>query len=174
MFVQILNLCPVKLLFFLFNFIFVNFCNLLFQNENFDFVFSNFWVQNCSMLSKMLAAVKSQWGVLVEVEFWLTKFEEVNMKTTNCAYLDIASSSLLNELRSLKEMETISTLKNPYFENDIQEQMPWKLTVLLSPSAEWYHSSRVYYLPWVKQLVKIASLPWSLWFEIGCAIAKTV
>ena len=33
------------------------------------------------------------------------------MKTTNCAYLDIASSTLLNELRSLKEMETISTLK---------------------------------------------------------------
>jgi hypothetical protein len=45
----------------------------------------------------MLNAVKSQWGVLVEVEFLLTKFEEVNMKTTNCAYLDIASSTLLNE-----------------------------------------------------------------------------
>ena len=59
----------------------------------------------------MLNAVKSQWGVLVEVEFLLTKFEEVNMKTTNCAYLDIASSTLLNELRSLKEMEIISTLK---------------------------------------------------------------
>ena len=59
----------------------------------------------------MLNAVKSQWGVLVEVEFLLTKFEEVNMKTTNCAYLDIASSTLLNELRSLKEMEKISTLK---------------------------------------------------------------
>ena len=126
------------------------------------------------MLTKLLNAVKSQWGILVEVEFLLTKFEEVNMKTTNCAYLDIASSTLLNELRSLKEMETISTLKNPYFENDIQEQMPRKSTVQLSPSAEWYHSIGVYCLQWVKQLVKIASLPWSLWFEIGRAIAKTV
>jgi hypothetical protein len=102
----------------------------------------------------MLNAVKSQWGVLVEVEFLLTKFEEVNMKTTNCAYLDIASSSLLNELRSLKEMETISTLKNPYFENDIQEQMPRKSTVQLSSSAERYYSPGVYCLQWVKQLVK--------------------
>ncbi len=49
------------------------------------------------MLTKMLNAVKSQWGVLVEVEFLLTKFEEVIMETTNCAYLDIASSTLLNE-----------------------------------------------------------------------------
>ena len=60
-------------------------------------------------------------------------------------------------------METTSTLKNPYFENDIQEQMPWKLTVLLSPSAEWYHSLGVYYLPWVKQLNSITPLEYAFW-----------
>jgi len=153
MFLQILNLCPVRIVIFLFNFMFVNFCNLLFQNKNFDFVFSNFWVQNCTTLTKMLNTVKSQWGVLVEVEFLLTKFEEVRMKKTNfepwhCMF------KLTSRVRKLKKMETISTLKNPHFENDLQEQMPRKSTVHLSPSAEWYHSIGVYCLQWVKQLVK--------------------
>jgi hypothetical protein len=73
-----------------------------------------------------------------------------------------------------KNEDSLNIGKNPYFENDIQQQRPRKLTRLLSPSVEWYHSIGVYCLQWVKQLVKIASLPWSLWFEIGCTIAKTV
>ena len=73
---------------------YVNFCNLLFQNKNFDFIFINFEsritliISECLLLLNLSGAFKWQLSVL------LTKSEEVDMKTTNCAYLDICTFKL--------------------------------------------------------------------------------